>query len=208
MVLAVINPTRQRVLSAALALFNERGTAHVTTNHIAARASLSPGNLYYWFRNKGEIIDVLVRQWMDEVERHAAEAHEQPAHVHALWDDLGRAAEIERRYEFVRREVVALLHDDARLAQAYRETYRRRLAAQLAYAKRLVAAGVLVEPEPPRTLEDLVLALWLIAEYWPTHEALSPAPLDARRRDSGVRPLLAVLMPYLTGSGRRSLEVL
>ena len=44
--------TRGRILDAARRLFNERGTAAVSTNHIAAEAGLSPGNLYYHFADK------------------------------------------------------------------------------------------------------------------------------------------------------------
>src|ERR1044071_6890013 len=58
-------PNRKRVLDAALQLFNERGTAVVSTNHIAAAASISPGNLYYHFRNKEEIIRTLFEQLFD-----------------------------------------------------------------------------------------------------------------------------------------------
>src|SRR5215210_4307966 len=48
--------TKERVLGAALRLFNEKGTAAVSTNHIAEAAGISPGNLYYHYRNKEEII--------------------------------------------------------------------------------------------------------------------------------------------------------
>lgn len=50
---------RERILDVALRLFNERGTAAVSTNHIAAAASVSPGNLYYHFQNKEEVIRAL-----------------------------------------------------------------------------------------------------------------------------------------------------
>ena len=47
---------RDRILEAAIALFNARGVRDVTTNHIAEHLGISPGNLYYHFGNKEEIV--------------------------------------------------------------------------------------------------------------------------------------------------------
>jgi AcrR family transcriptional regulator len=204
----VDKPTRARILRAALALFNERGTSRVTTNHVAAAAGLSPGNLYYWFRDKRDLIRSLVEQWLAEFEQQWDEVHDLPANVHALWDDLGRTAHLNRRYRFVTRELPALLYDDPELAGAVRETYRRRLDAQLAYARRLVLVGVLAEPAPPRTLEDLVTALWMVAENWSGHLALTWDLQAPGRPPSGIRPMLVVLVPYLTEQGLRAFEAL
>lgn len=54
--------TRERIIEMAIRLFNELGTGAVSTNHIAEALSMSPGNLYYHFRNKEEIIRAILER--------------------------------------------------------------------------------------------------------------------------------------------------
>lgn len=62
--------SRQRynqMLNTAARLFAEQGIDQVTTNHIAAEATVSIGSLYQYFPNKEAIIKALIDRYMESV---------------------------------------------------------------------------------------------------------------------------------------------
>ncbi len=61
--------TAERILEAALDLFNRLGEPNVSTTAVAAQLGISPGNLYYHYPAKEEIVNALSQ-------RHAQDLHE------------------------------------------------------------------------------------------------------------------------------------
>ncbi|MFC3094950.1 TetR/AcrR family transcriptional regulator [Alteromonas sediminis] len=53
--------TAERILSTALALFNEHGESSVSSVDIANECDISPGNLYYHFKGKAQLVDGLMK---------------------------------------------------------------------------------------------------------------------------------------------------
>jgi AcrR family transcriptional regulator len=194
--------TRARILDAARRLFNEQGTAAVSTNHVAAEAGLSPGNLYYHFADKQEIIRALHDQYA-AASRDLWDADPGgSASLDLLRADLGRAMGLAWEYRFFERELVALLRADPRLRASYRQAYEQRLGQWLAFGDRLVAAGALRPPQPPAAMTDLAVAIWLIGASWLPFLEITGDPKDPGQVARGADLVLTLLGPYLTGPER------
>jgi AcrR family transcriptional regulator len=203
--------TRERVLSAALELFNENGSASVTTNHVAARAGISPGNLYYWFSDKNQIVRELYAQFVAAYERLWRASHSgtgnpetaDPGDPLDLTPDevlarLADGAALSRRYAFLARDLLGLLHGDPALAAEYGAVRERRIAEFTGLARSWRRRG-LIRPLDDGTVSDLVQALWVIAETWLAFGELDGSHPDA---EHGTRLLRVVLQPYLTPEGK------
>ena len=198
--------TRERILQAARRLFNDRGTSAVSTNHIAAETGISPGNLYYHFRDKRDIIRALHAQYAAAYEDRWQPSPDPSENLARLGENLAAGMALAFQYRFFEREILALLRADPKLRASYRQFYQRRLEQWVTFGEHLVAQGVLRAPRPPRTIHDLAVAIWLIAESWIGFLDITGDPQDPRQVARGADLVLAALDPYLTSRGRRALE--
>lgn len=198
--------TRARILEAARALFNERGTAAVSTNHIAAAAGISPGNLYYHYADKREIVRALHAEYAAGHAGRWRPGETPRENVEKLRDNLATGASLAWAFRFLGREVLALLGADPELRSAYRGAYERRLEEWLAFGERLVEQGVIRPPRPDGSIRDLTVAMWLIEEGWLPFLDATGDPQDPAQVARGTGIVLAVLDPLLTSLGRRAFE--
>lgn len=56
--------TRQAVLESALDVFSEKGYAKATFDEIAARAGFTKGAVYWYFRNKADLVAALIVEYV------------------------------------------------------------------------------------------------------------------------------------------------
>ena len=80
--------TRERIMTAALKLFTERGYEATTMQDIVSEAGTSIGNAYFYFGSKDllvrEVIEVISRRVLDETEADAEAIPPGPARIGAL----------------------------------------------------------------------------------------------------------------------------
>lgn len=192
--------TSERILDTALRLFNESGTAAVSTNHIAAALGISPGNLYYHFRNKQAIIRAL----FERLFAHNDALYALPDDRMPTLDDLRQLVRAtfatSWAYRFVYRELIALLRRDDELRRRWVAVRARGFAGFRELVDVFVAAGVLRAPESPATVERLAELCWLVAEFWLASVEVSGQAVDDAQMEHGVALMLQVLDPLLTQS--------
>ena len=65
--------TRQAVIESALDVFSEKGFAKATFDEIAARAGFTKGAVYWYFRNKADLVSALIVEYMERKRMELAE---------------------------------------------------------------------------------------------------------------------------------------
>ncbi len=192
--------TRDKILETAIRLFNEGGTAAMSTNHIADAVGISPGNLYYHFRHKEEIISAIY----DRMSVEWVEIHALPEGETLTLTDLTRMVhrnfEVLWHYRFFYREMVVLVRNDDDLRRKYQAVRNGGFANFRHLFHHFIEAGVATAPSPPTTLDDLATMAWLVVEFWLTFVELGGEPVTAEQQERGVHLLMQVLRPYLVNS--------
>lgn len=188
--------TKERIVDVAIALFNERGTAAVSTNHIAEAAGISPGNLYYHFRNKEEIILHAYERALTAYDEVWARAGAAPASPQTVLRLLEGTFEAQWQFRFFQRELPWLVQGNESIRNRYRDVQGRRLAYYRSLIKAWIAAGI-CRPLPDERLDDLILASWVVGDQWLAYlEAMGEAA-DEKAVRRGARLILEIFRPHL-----------
>lgn len=111
---------RERIVLKSLQLFNENGFDFVGTNQISRELEISPGNLYYHFRNKEEIAAELYSRMTDEVRANGSwNSPATPAGVAQLYVN---SLDTMQRFRFVFADSITLMRSSPSLASRHRES--------------------------------------------------------------------------------------
>lgn len=195
--------TRDRILLVALERFNERGERSVTTNHIASAMGISPGNLYYHFRNKTEIVYELFVRYEALVNDYLKVSDDRELAIDDLVFYLESVVDGLWRYRFLHRELEFLLSSDEKLRQAYRAFTLRCLHSIEAILDGLVRGRVL-QSLSMELRRALALNVWLLVTNW---MAFLKTARDSEHPESdqvrqGIYQVLVLHIPYLADSHR------
>ena len=165
--------TRQRILETALLLFNRLGEPNVTTADIAGEMEISPGNLYYHFRNKDEIIAELFAGFARRLDDLLTWPQGRGAGVEDLWLLLHLLFEAMWDHRFLFRDLDEILSRNRSVATRFALIMRRGSSTVIELCRAMVATGAMDASE--REIAALAENVTLIATYWISFQKLSAA---------------------------------
>ena len=188
--------TQFRILQAALELFNEHGTAAVSSNRIAERCGISKGNLQYHFRNKREIIYAVFQQAIGEMDAGWYRDHLAPTleHMAAMFV---RQLQLILKYRFFYREMADLLRQDPQLRRRFADNRERRIRDLERFLLTLQARGLMRLPPDPRRLRAIIDVTWIVNENWLNYMDYHDREVTVEAMLEGYGETLEVLRPYL-----------
>ena len=203
--------TAERILEVTLALFNRFGEPNVSTTLISAELGISPGNLYYHYPAKDELINALLERY-EKALGELLGASEGVRDVEDAWFFMHTLFERIWEYRFLYRDLNDLLSKNRKLETHIKDALLHKTTAFRTLLDSLEHDGALAitvsEREATATHMVVMLTWWLSYEYVrDPRRALEPesAQLALLR---GAHHVLHLLVPYLQPLQRQHLLLL
>lgn len=186
--------TKEKILAAALKLFNEKNTQAATTNHIAAALGMSPGNLHYHFKNREAIVFALYEQMLSKsvLSRSSLPATITQVHKHQLY-----LANVYWEYRFFNRELLFLLSRDPGLKARYiKENVAHKQRIRIVFEQ--LSANSYLDIPADHVYTQLVDTVLLCNQFWHSHLETLGIQVDEANLAEGFGHIEGAMRPYLT----------
>jgi len=197
---------RQRIIETAKVLMNARGAAAIGTTQISDALQISPGNLYYHFNNKEEIVRTLFDKLDHEFRVLITDRHESPISTARFITYYQNSLELAWNYRFFFSGLLHLLRRDELLCSRYLELQCWAMENLENIARQLVSEGSMRKPRSRNGYKAITLNMWLVWSNWVRHKQISSPERNATQEDmlEGALQVFDLLSPYLTESYDRA----
>ena len=198
--------TRQRILDTSLAMFNLQGEPNVTTNHIADELEISPGNLYYHFRNKDDIIEQLFQRYEERMDSALVAPEGRLPNLEDIWLQLHLVFECIWEYRFLYRDLVDILSRNRHLRMRFARILKRAAGNATTVMRGLVQAGVM--RASGTEIEGTATNILVIATFWLNYASVRGDKDEQEAIRNGIVQVMMLISPLLREEERSPLTPL
>jgi len=191
---------KEEIIETAIELFNEKGCDKTSTRHIAAKLDISVGNLYYYFKNKEDIIIEIYQNLMKILSEYLSVVKDGIDSAFDFYEFLSHQMEIEKKYRFLRLEMNSLFLNYPKVKEVLQKGVLEKTKEFKALYSHQIKYGYM-NPLDNHEMEFIRANTWVIAVQWELYWVLMNESNEKRRRLKGVLNMLYFIKPYLTKRG-------
>lgn len=195
--------TKERILLTSVDLFNRSGVVAVTTNHIAKAMNISPGNLYFHYDNKEEILEELFK-------RMAKDTYQvwRPRRTQKLTplDFINENFDLYWKYRFFHREMYALRRKDAKLAQMWRDHIKKMMKLMVILYRHWVKEGKMAKISEVSEMQYIAESILAMSTTFLQFFESAEKAAGKRSIERGKNHVARLLLPYTAGETKDEFE--
>jgi AcrR family transcriptional regulator len=202
----VSGKTRNRILDVALRLFNEQGESNISTNHIADELEISPGNLYYHYRNKDDIIEQLFLRFEERMDQALVAPEGREVTLEDVWLQLHLVFECIWNYRFIYRDIINILSRNRSLRLRFARILKRGSSNAQGIMRGLNETGAM--RASAAEIEGLATNILVLATFWLNYANVRGEKDEQRAIQQGIVQVMMLVSPFLRDTERLHLHTL
>jgi len=198
--------TRDRIIQVSLELFNREGEPNVTTVDIANELDISPGNLYYHFKGKEEVVRELFERFYEQFNVILRAPVQNPLRMEDNWFYLVVVFEHMHAYRFLYRNISLILQRYEQIQRPFRRLIHLKQDAARAICVQLRKAGIMQIDDAG--IDMLARSIALTITYWFNFDKLlgDRPSQDEDLIHDGVLQVLSLIAPHLGAMQREFMD--
>ena len=194
--------TKPRILDAARELFNQRGSANVSTRDIAEALGISQGNLTYHFPQREMMVEALYFRMTEALDNLIAGLATGQPGLATLYGWTLEQGKIQARYRFIWLEFAHIRKQYPAIDQHFSGMMAMREQQFGHLIDMLATLGELHPPENHEGRRWLFEQIVVLGNFWlHAAEVFQPSEMDLAHF---ARLTLSPLYPYLTDAGKKN----
>jgi AcrR family transcriptional regulator len=158
--------TREKILRAALLLFNEYGLVNVSVRQIAQELNISQGNLNYHFKLKEDIIEALYFQLVAEMDSQMNSMKVSNNELESLYNSSLSTMKKMYDYKFILIDFIHLMNENRKIKSHYAELMKIRNEQFQFIFQILIKASLLRPEEFDKEYERLYQRMNILGDSW------------------------------------------
>ena len=190
--------TRQKILDAALQLFNSKNVEQVTIRDVAKKAGISHGNLCYHFPNIENLVENLYLQLAAEQDELFTRMTAREVSLQTLKSSSMESLTILYKYRFLMLDFVAVMRKSKKIREHYRALFRLRKEQFRKVFGWMISEGYMKPEIYPGHYEKVIEQMFIVGDFW---MASAEILYEGKEKDKVAHYadiIDQVLFPYLT----------